>query len=94
MWGVFDLQRQELREETYKSKKQAIHEFADYWRGIAFSDWLDSFDFEDYKKQKGLQSDYQFSKNEENAIIENDLQSMTDIEIFDFFEFEAVDLKQ
>lgn len=94
MWGIFDLQRQELRDDEYESKQQAIHEFADYWRGIAFSDWLDCFDFEDYKKQKGLQSDYQFSKNEENAIIENDLQSMTDIEIFDFFEFEAVDLKQ
>lgn len=90
-FSILDVQRGVVRKETYNSYQEAMEKFADYWRGIAFSDWLDNFDFEYYKKQKGLPMDYQFSEEEENTIIEEDLKSMTDEEIFDFFEFEVIE---
>lgn len=89
-YQILDRQWNKLRDEIYDSYQEALEQFADYWRDIAFSDWLDNFDFEDYKKRNGLPTDYQFSAEEEDRIVEADLKAMTDKEIFDFFEFEVV----
>ena len=84
MWGILDLQTGEIREETYETRKQAICEFSDYWRNIAFSDWFDNFEF-----PEGL------SEEQKDEMVWNDLKSIEDETfLLDYFEFEPVELAE
>lgn len=82
---IYDEQLEVFRNEKYKSYKEALKEFAEYWRGIALSDWHENFDFEFYKENHNISRE--LSIDEEYEIANKDIHEMSDEEIFDFFEF-------
>ena len=90
MYGIKDCQLNEIRNEEYDSYKEALTEFADYWRYIAFDDWFNKFDFDSYKEAQGIPDSKKFTFEEQENIVISDLKGMTDREIFDYFEFKVV----
>lgn len=92
MYGIYDLQKNEFRDEIYDSKENAVKEFRDYLSEIAFGDWLDNFDFNHYKLLHNLPENKEFTEKEKNEIVIDDLNEFSDKEFFDFFEFEVREL--
>lgn len=87
VWGIYDAQRREFRDEEYSSKEEAIREFSEYWKGIVFSDVCDTFDFEDYKSQHNIS--HELSKKEENEIVQKYLDDWDNKEFLDWYEMEV-----
>lgn len=77
MWGILDLQSGQIRPETYVSREQAIAEFADYWRNIAYQDYFDSYEF-----------DSELTEEQKDKLVWDDLKSIDDetflIEYYNF----------
>lgn len=88
-YGIYDHQKREFRYEIYDSRNKAISEFREYWTDIAYSDWFDNFDFETYKKQHNIPFENSLTMKEKEKIVIDDLNSFSNEEFFDFFEFEV-----
>lgn len=83
MWGIYDLQREELRPEVYETREQAIHEFADYWRDICYFDYFDNYDFPEF-----------LTEEEKDEIVWNDIKNIDDETfITEYYGFEPVEIK-
>lgn len=87
IWGIYDKQKGEWREEEYSSYEDALHSFAEYWKGIVFSDVHESFDFEEYKSQNRIA--HELSQQEENKIIQDYLEDWDDKEFLDWYEMDV-----
>lgn len=87
IWGIYDKQKGEWREEEYSSYKEALHGFAEYWKEIVFSDVHETFDFEEYKSQNRIT--HELSQQEETKIIQDYLDDWDDKEFLDWYEMEV-----
>ena len=87
-WGIYDTQLDQFRDEDYESEETARHEFAEYWKEIAFDEMWENFDFEHYMKQHNIPI-HQLTEDEERAMVQAYMNEWSDEEFLDFYGFQV-----
>lgn len=81
MWGIYDLQREELRPEVYETREQAICEFADYWADICYYDYFDCYEFPEF-----------LTEEEKDELVTSELRNMDNETFLNEYGFEPVEI--
>lgn len=81
MYGIYDLQKRELRDEQYNTYEQALHSFADYWREINLDSEIDAYEGEP-----------NLTASEKAEIVREMLNKRSDYDIIADSDFEIVQI--